>query len=86
MARRDDLPHVHITPAARDAYIAAMKAALLPLLARLKKAGVQPAQIPEERGEAQEDGTLLVYVEFPAGCGEFTFTIPAGHWAWANRN
>lgn len=48
--------------------------------------GINPDEMPDEEARLGEDGTLIIYLDLPREQGRVEVSIPAGEWAWRNRN
>ena len=73
----DTLDHVLLSPQAYAAWLerAAQAAAGLD--------GVSPDAIPDEMAKPLPDGSLLIWVDLPAGMVDLV--VPIGHWAWRRQ-
>ena len=50
----------------------------------LVQLGIDPKSIPDEQARLEGDGSLTVFVVVP-NFGEVAMSIPAGQWAWRQR-
>lgn len=78
MEEIDDLDLVLLSPAAWRAWAYGVAPRAAEVAAAL---GLQPDQIPIERGRVEEDGSLTIYVVFPNGI-EVNMSVPPDQWAW----
>ena len=76
MPEEIDLDQVNISPAVHNAW-QGMARSIADIVRRL---GISPDEIPDEKARIEDDGSLTIFVELPIG--EVSLRVPPDQWAY----